>query len=83
MVAMMITMMKIANDNDDDLFCVTLLFWNLLAFLLLLIVAHLFWHLCTLFPMVGRAVICWGSETKVFIFFSNYWDAISSWYYVL
>ena len=23
----------------------TLLFWNLLAFLLLLIVAHLFWHL--------------------------------------
>ena len=45
MVAMMITMMKIANDNDDDLFCVTLLFWNLLAFLLLLIVAHLFWHL--------------------------------------
>ena len=27
------------------LFCVTLLLWNLLAFLLLLIVANLFWHL--------------------------------------
>ena len=33
------------NVQDDDLFCVALLFWNLLAFLLLLIVAHLFWHL--------------------------------------
>ena len=27
------------------LYCVALLFWNLLAFLLLLIAAHLLWHL--------------------------------------
>ena len=46
LMIMMMNMIMITDINHGHLYCVTLLFWNLLAFLLLLIAAHLFWDLC-------------------------------------